>query len=441
MKPDGSLISDDIEKASLLNETFASKFTDPTVNNFPVAPDYPLDNFPRFLVTEQSVRSALNSISPNKACGSDNISAKIILECREELVVPLFKIASKSFQSGRFPSRWKSANIIPIFKKGDKKDPSNYRSVSLLSLFAKILERIAYDQLFRHVSPALSPEQHGFVPRRSCVSNLSVFLKSAWEAFSEGYQMDAIYTDFSAAFQSVNHKLLIYKLQNSYHLKDSALNWFISYLSDRRQRVILNGKTSEWKNVSSGVPEGSLNAPLLFALFINDLPAEIDSGCLLYADDAKIFRKIKQPSDGFLLQSDLSRLHQWSIRWGLKLNPSKCKTITLTLRRTPVQTAYCIENTYLDSVEEIRDLGVIIDSKLNFSTHVSGITRQANKALGLLIRSFQTGLRSSNFNTKTLLTTYYANVRSILEYGSVVWAGVAKSHAERVERVQHKFWM
>ena len=196
-------------------------------------------------VSDVAVRSALRLLAPNKACGTDNISARVIVECAEELVVPLTKICRISVAGGVFPERWKQANIIPIFKKGDKKQPQNYRSVSLLSLFGKILERVVYDQLYCHVSSVICIEQHGFVPKRSCATNLAMFLKTAWEAISDGYQTDAIYTDYSAAFQSVNHALIIHKLEHSYSLCDNALKWFVSYLSDRRQRVIVNGETSD----------------------------------------------------------------------------------------------------------------------------------------------------------------------------------------------------
>ena len=266
------------------------------------------------------------------------------------------------------------------------------------------------------MQPVLCREQHGFIPNRSCISNLAVFMHSAWEAISDGYQTDAIYTDYSAAFQSVNHTLIIHKLQNSYHLQDKALKWFVSYLSDRRQRVVVNGKTSDWKNVISGVPEGSLLAPLLFSLFINDLPSIIDSGCLLYADDVKIYRKIESPADGLRLQEDLDRLSAWSVSWGLALNPQKCKSFTMTLRRAP-------------------------DSKLTFAAHVDSAVRKGNRALGLLIRSFQTGCPKSKLQVSAVKAAYFANVRSILEYGSVIWAGAATTHTERVDRVQHKFLM
>ena len=217
------------------------------------------------------------------------------------------------------------------------------------------------------------------------------------------------------------------------------MEWFVSYLSDRRQRVIINGKTSDWKPVTSGVPEGSLLAPLLFSMFINDLPSYMESGCLLYADDVKIFRKITSPADGLLLQRDLSLLSAWSVRWGLTLNPAKCKSFTMTLRRAPVQTKYFINSTELDHVSKIRDLGVTLDSKLTFASHVSDIVSRANRALGLLTRSFQVGTSTSKFNRSAVLAAYFANVRSILEYCSVVWAGAASSHTVRVDRVQHKF--
>ena len=437
----GSNVTGDYERATVLNEAFASKFTDPRVRTFPDAPEYRvLDSLDEFTVTDSAVLSALKSVAPNKACGADNISARIISECANELVVPMTKICNLSVRGGIFPERWKQANIIPLFKKGDKKIPGNYRSVSLLPLFGKILERVVYDQLFNHVKPVLCEQQHGFIPKRSCISNLAVYLHSAWGAISGGYQTDAIYTDYSAAFQSVNHALVVHKLMNSYNLQGNAQKWFVSYLSGRRQRVVVNGKTSEWKPVLSGVPEGSLLAPLVFSLFINDLPSVINSGCLLYADDVKLYRKIESPADGLRLQEDLDRLTAWSVSWGLTLNPSKCKSFTMTLRRAPVQTNYFIDNTELERVSQIRDLGVIIDSKLTFAAHVDCTVRKGNRALGLLIRSFQHAGRYK-FRQNALMAAYYANVRSVLEYGSVIWTGAAKAHTERVDRVQHKFLM
>ena len=196
-----------------------------------------------------------------------------------------------------------------------------------------------------------------------------------------------------------------------------------------------------WQPVISGVPEGSLLAPLLFSLFINDLSSTVSSGCLMYADDVKTFRKITSPSDSQELQRDLDRFTVWSACFGLSLNPSKCKSFTLTLRRAPVQITYSIGGTLLEHVDQIRDLGIIIDSKLTFAQHVDHAVKRANRALGLLMRSFQTGARPGKLRTSAVLTAYFANVRCILEYSSVIWAGAAETHTARIDRVQHKFIM
>ena len=159
----------------------------------------------------------------------------------------------------------------------------------------------------------------------------------------------------------------------------------------------------------------------------------------MYADDVKIYRQISSSADCELLQTDLTNLCKWSADWQLNLNPQKCNTFTITLKRAPVLHTYQIDNSPLQRVAEVRDLGIILDSKLTFSAHINSIVTKGNRALGLLIRSFRTGLPRQKFNRKALLTAYYANVRSILEYGSAVWSGAAKTHLKRLEKVQHKF--
>ena len=160
--------------------------------------------------------------------------------------------------------------------------------------------------------------------------------QSAFLPISDGYQTDTVYTDFSAAFQSVNHKLLLYNLSESYSISGKIFEWFVLYLSDREQIVIGNGKISEWVKVKSGVPEGVFLAPLLFSLFINELPlVATSSKCIqMYADDVKIFRQISSPADCDL-QTDLTNLRKWSGDWQLNLNPQKCNTFTITLKRHP----------------------------------------------------------------------------------------------------------
>ena len=226
-----------------------------------------------------------------------------------------------------------------------------------------------------------------------------------------------------------------------YHISDLALNWFASYLKNRTQRVVVNGKCSEWCRVTSGTPEGGVISALLFALYVNDLPRGISSRVLLYADDAKVYRKVTCRNDAQLLQQDLQKLVQWSKTWKLDLNASKCKSFTMTLKTKPLTTNYIIGATTLEHVDKIRDLGVILDTKLTFGAHVDQAVRKANCALGVLIRSFQKANPRGYLCVSSVLTSYNAHVRSNLEYCSVIWNGAADTHTERIRRIEHKFLM
>ena len=156
---------------------------------------------------------------------------------------------------------------------------------------------------------------------------------------------------------------------------------------------------------------------------------------------SKSIGKFSHLSDSALLQADLQRLHQWSKTWRLKLNPSKCKSFRMSLKTKPIETTYFIENFGLEHVDFIRDLGVVLDTKLTFANHIEIAAKKSNRALGLLIRSFQLACPRGNFNRKAVLASYCANVRSVLEYGCVVWGGAAAAHTDRLERTQHKFLM
>ena len=436
----GTTAITDVERADLLNRTFAAKFALPSADPLPDAPTYDVPYLSDLIVTEGDVLRILNAIECNKACGPDGISARIVRECAVELAVPLTVLYKQAILQGIFPDKWKMANIVPIHKKGSLKLASNYRSVSLLPLFGKVFERVIYDSLYAHVCHCLSPAQHGFIPHRSCDSNLACIVHAGWQAIASGTQLDCIYTDFSAAFQSVDHRLLIHKLKESYCITGQTLALLKSFLSNRQQRVVLNGKTSPWVPVTSGTPEGSLLSPLLFTLFINDLPSSVNCSCLMYADDVKIYREVCTRDDADMLHADLVNLDNWSSTWKLKLNAAKCKSFTITLRRAPIISHYSIGGETLERVETMRELGVILDQKLTFGPHIEGIIKKANSALGLLIRSLQTGRGTrARFETAAIIATYHANVRSLLEYCSVIWNGAAKTHTDRIERIQHKF--
>ena len=427
----------------LFNRCFARNFSTLHDADLPEAPVLNAPGLSSFCVPRGRVSQLLRELSPYKGCGPDGLSARILHECAEELAIPLDIICRLSVRSGVFPSTWKRANIIPVFKNGSKKLPENYRPISLLALCSKILEKVVCEGLLQACLPALPSSQHGFLPKRSCVSNLTCFLEHCWISLTKGSQTDAIYTDYSSAFTSVSHRLLLHKLRCSFNISGLALDWIESYLSQRTQRVILDGKQSEWIPVLSGVPEGSILDPILFTCYVADLPNHLKTSCLSYADDVKNFRRVNNSDDARALQADLDRLSTWSKTWHLRLNPAKCKSITFTLRSSPVLVAYGLDGHRLDRCVRVRDLGVILDTKLTFADHVDATVSKANRMLGLLMRSVQISVdrHKTKFDQSAVLAAYKAHVRSVMEYGGLIWSGAAVTHLRRLERLQHRFLM
>ena len=198
-----------------VNACFSRKFGDPTVHALPDAPPFNAPGLSRFTVSRDRIAQLLRDLYVHKACGPDGLSARVMRECADELSVSIHLICEQSVRSGIFPTVWKQANVIPVHKKGSKKCPDNYRPVSLLPI-SKILEKVVCDSLLPACLPVLPASQHGFIPKRSCITNLSCFLEHCWTSINLGKQTDAVYTDFLSAFTSVNHVLLLHKLRYSF---------------------------------------------------------------------------------------------------------------------------------------------------------------------------------------------------------------------------------
>ena len=182
-------------------------------------------------------------------------------------------------------------------KKYPKQFLENYRPVSLLAICSKILDKVVCKNMLRARLPVLPSSQHAFIPKRSCATNLTRFQHHCWASLSKGSQTDTIYTDFSSAFTSVNHKLLLHKLCHSFNISGLAYKWIQSYLSNRSQRVVLDGKYSDWLPVLSRVSEGNILGPILFSCYVADLPNNIKNNSLAYADDVKIFNRVNNRDD------------------------------------------------------------------------------------------------------------------------------------------------
>ena len=219
--------------------------------------------------------------------------------------------------------------------------------------------------------------------------------------------MDTVYLDFSKAFDSVPHKRLLVKMEN-YGITGKILGWCKHFLSDRRQRVVINGEKSAWKRIISGVPQGGVIGPQMFVLFINDMP-EVATSCIeMFADDAKIVKAVLTEQDRSDLQEDLDNLQTWAITWKMKFNTDKCKVLHLGNQNPRYE--YRMGDTCLEAVREENDLGVIVDEKLKFDTHTVTQANKANRVLGLVRRTFD------NMDEEMLVLLYKSLVRPHLEY-------------------------
>ena len=276
-----------------------------------------------------------------------------------------------------------------------------------------------------------SKYQHGFVPLRDCMTNLLMCMEK-WTAILEGEDsVDVIYTDFSKAFDSVPHQRLLRKLE-SMGFSGNILQWIRSFLSNRSQRVRVEDEFSSWKPVKSGIPQGSVLGPILFVIFINDMPEVVQNLCELFADDAKLFRKVhlRDEDSNKAMQIDIDALVAWSKKWQLPFNVGKCKC--LHIGQSNPCWKYKMEGRILDDVEEEKDLGVVIDKDLKFHQQTASAVKKANMALGLIKKSF------AFLDDQMLPLLYKSLVRPHLEYGNVIWGPFYKGDAQKVERIQRR---
>ena len=299
-------------------------------------------------------------------------------------------------------------------------DVDNYRSISILSCPGKLLEKIMCIRLTDKLEPVISSCQHAYLKGRSTTTNLLEFVSNTIVNMEDGFQVDALYLDFKKAFDSINHDLLLAKLRK-YDVDHDTIGWLRSYLSGRNQQVRINGVVSTAVPVTSGVPQGSHIGPILFVFFLEDLVQHLGvSSCSVYADDMKLHRVVRCTQDQLELKNLLERVERWSAINDMNLNPSKCQHMIYTRAQQVKQFRYSIGDTVLRQVNIVRDLGVILDSKLTMTKHIDTVISKARATLGL-VKFFSRGFD----NSKATKTLYCALVRSLLEYAAPVWSPVA----------------
>ena len=375
----------------------------------------------------------LNNLNPHKASGPDQIKPIILKTLSKELTPILQVIFQKSLDEGSLPSQWKSANIAPVYKKGDKSNPANYRPISLTCVLCKVLEHIVASSITRHFThhDILYHLQHGFREKRSCVTQLIMLVNDLVTSVYNKQQVDLILLDFSKAFDKVSHEKVLLKLHN-YGVRGQTLKWIKSFLDNRLQSVVLNGSTSDAIPVSSGVPQGSVLGPLLFLAYINDLPQNISSKVRLFADDTAIYLALTSANESVTLQNDLKRLEKWELEWDMEFNPSKCQVIHVTKRKHLIPTQYYLHGVHLESVSSAKYLGVDISNDLSWDAHINRSSNRANQSLGFLRRNIK--VKSEPLKT----IAYQTLVRPQLEYASEVWSPHTQTAIDQIEAVQRR---
>ena len=436
LKDGDRLVTDDTEMATLLNNYFCSVFTTEDLSSMKAPEqlykgDQPLEDlaFP-----EEKVKDKLSALKPSAAPGPDGVWSKILHQLADTFSCPLAITFSKLFQEGQVPQTWRRANVCPVFKKGTKGNPGNYRPISLTCILCKVMESLIRDVMVQHLSTnnLIRPSQHGFMAGRSTVTNLLSYLETLTKLLDDGHAVDVLYLDFAKAFDKVPHSRLLAKCRGL-GLGGRLLNWIEMWLSGRQQRVTLNGCSSPWSDVLSGVPQGSVLGPTLFLIFINDidLAFEVTGSFLLkFADDTKLGMVVESEEQRDLLQAGIANLEHWSLEWQMMFNAEKCHMLHLGAKNREFE--YVMGGQVLEKVESEKDVGVMIHQSLKPSLQCAKAAGKANQVLGQLSRSI------TYRDKQTFLKLYKVYVRPHLEYAVASWCPWNKADKEILEKVQKR---
>ena len=391
----------DQSKANTLNSFFSSV----NVRDNNVIPEFSprvnentmLDNIQ---FRPETIVKLSKKIKPKSSQGPDGYSSYLLTKIVPAIAEPVSMMYQSFMSVGRIPTMWKSAIITPLHKKGVSSDPSNYRPVSLTSVFCKLMERAVVLDLINYLlsNKLMNKQQHGFVKRKCTATNLLESLSDWTLNVENGRRQTVAYIDFAKAFDSVCHSKLLMKL-SQYGIKGSLLEWIRDFLTGRSHQTRVNGVLSGVADIVSGVVQGSCLGPVLFLLYINDLTDIFTDAVTvkLYADDVKIYSSIivNENAIGQELQQNLNKLTKWASDWQLPISYTKCCVLDVGKRAGSPDILCMLDDRTVEQTEEVLDLGVTINNKLNFSKHIAKIVTKAHRRANLIIRCFMSRDTSS----------------------------------------------
>ena len=393
-------------------------------------------------VTEREVMEVVRRIKTH-ACGVDQISALFFKMGIEHSVYALTSILNCSFLYNKFPTRWKDALVKPIPKNNNPSQPSDYRPISLLPAFSKILEKLAAKQMIQYLknTNSLDKLQSAYKPHHSTVTALLNVTDDIYDALEESELTFLVLLDYSKAFDCANHRLILAKLQAA-GFRNESLSWLYSYLSNRRQKVINGSNESCWENIKNGVPQGSILGPLLFTVLVSDIGDVIKRGKYhLYADDTQLYYRCKVEDANATvdqINSDLKNVADYSKKNCLKLNTDKSNFIIIGSRQNlkKLQSTKLKDIMLNDQVIErkydVKNLGIIFDESLTWSKQVN---LSVAKAYGKLNHAYRFKKFLSESAKWRLCEVH---ILSQLNYGDVILQNITKTLSDKIQRVQNR---
>ena len=382
-------------------------------------------------ITEKDVTDAIKEIPTHAAPGPDKLPALVLKECAEQISKALVLIWRKSLDTSEIPDFLKLQTIIPVFKKGSKALPENYRPVSLTSHLIKLFERVLRKNIIKHIeeNKLLSDNQHAFRVGRSCLTQLLQHMDEVLKALENKKNVDVVYLDFAKAFDKVDHKILMKKVYK-FGIRGKLYEWIKNFLENRYQQVLVDGVLSRKEKVISGVPQGTVIGPLLFLIYIDDLESSLKHSILrIFADDSKIVKEIQAQNDHQKLQEDLNTAITWASDNNMELNEKKFQLLQygkqeLKLPYTTNGEKPLVSETY------VKYLGVYMSEDLSWDTHIAEAVKNARKYMGWILRSF------TSRKPEVLISLYKSYVIPRLEYASILWSPYKILDITKIESIQ-----
>jgi hypothetical protein len=442
------------DKSEILQSQYVKVFSDPAIadvescirtleKNLPKLEETP--TIGELLFTETDIVAAIKELDPYSSTSDDDIPARILGACKENLAVPLTLLWYDSYQEGVIPADLKTQYITPVFKKGARTEAANYRPISITSHVIKIFERVIRNHLVKHLeeNSLLSDSQHGFRKRRSCLTQLIAHVDQIFQGLTNDEEVDVIYLDYAKAFDKVDHNILLAKLK-SYGIDGKTYIWLREFLTKRQQTVVVEGTKSTFEEVRSGVPQGTVLGPILFIVEINDqIEALISSKGSMFADDSKLLMKIIGILCHALLQEDLHNIIAWSALNNMLLNEDKFEVLNYTLNKSQLLANLPFTSIYRQyetsdgktilPTNITKDLGVYLSNDCSWTPHINQMTQTARQIASWVLSVFR------DRSQTVMLTLFKTMVRSKLEYCCPVWDPNAIGDIQTIEHVQRNF--